>query len=362
MRVLFVSKPIAPPFNDGSKCLVNALCSGLKRHTAQVLGIQGQSFEIPNTQVLPIYPSASGFAPTVSQNAQALAYLLRERQADLWHFVFAPNPRASGALRWLRRVRRTPAVQTIASPPRSFDGIDKLLFGDVLVAQSEWTRKRIAHGLVTPRDIHVILPPLGSVPEPSHEDEIEVRRRLSIAPHSPIVVYPGDLEFGGGADRFARMVEGASAAQDVVFVFACRRKTAQAAGVEAALQARLNPKKVRFAGELPSLLPLVKTACCVAFPVEDLFGKVDIPIALLETAQLGTPLLVAKHGPAGEIDGAVALPLDDTAAWLEATGRFVAGSEDSARVAAAQRAGLEKSHRAGLVSAKYETLYEQLLR
>src|SRR3712207_6253564 len=141
MRVLFVSKPIAPPFHDGTKCLVRDIALNLTRVEPVWLSSRGSKANELSASVrsVPVYSDAGSYTPAFAQSLRAAAWVLLRSDADVWHFVFAPNARTSRAGRLLKRARSVPVVQTIASPPRSFAAVDDLLFGDVIVAQSRWT-------------------------------------------------------------------------------------------------------------------------------------------------------------------------------------------------------------------------------
>jgi phosphatidylinositol alpha-1,6-mannosyltransferase len=362
MRVLYVSKPVTRPFHDGSICLVRDIALNLTRHRSVVMSVAGaapfEGYEGP-PEVVGAYPRAGGFAPGLRQNAHALSYLLTERKADLWHFVFAPNPRTSSVLKPLCALRRKPTVQTIASPPRHFEGVDKLLFGDIVVAQSQWCRSKIEEQSKD-RDVRVIVPPLGAVKTPSAAEQDEYRQRLELSSGQQVFVYPGDLEFSGGAQRVAKAVpELLRRIPEAIVVFACRQKTPRAKDAQAELQRSLDPKSVRFAGELPSLLPLLALAQAVLFPVEDLWAKVDIPIAALETMALGTPLVTLDSGPLSELEGPLQVPKDDVARLVEAAARTLEPSERGA-IIERQREHVTRSFVAPRVAAQYEQLYDEL--
>lgn len=364
MRVLLVSKPIVPPFHDGSKSLVTALCASMERGVdLRVLG--ARAHPVAGATVVPLYPdpknSGSRFAPSLFDNAKALAYLAVEQEAQIWHFVFAPNLRAAAAVQAVRRLRSKPTLQTIASPPRDFAQVDKLLFGDVVVAQSEWTRKQIL--AYRQREVEVIPPPFSAPERPSLAEQAEVRRRLGLTAEQKLIVFPGDLEFGGGAERSVELARHLpKEMNDTQVVLACRHKTAKAKTIEAKLRASCAGLPVTFAGELPSLLPLLATAEAVIFPVTELFGKVDIPIALLEAAAFGAPVLVADEGPVSELQGAVKLPHGDTGRWLQELGRLRAEDSYRAQVSQDAQRGILQRHGVERVASRYAELYRQLAR
>jgi glycosyltransferase involved in cell wall biosynthesis len=366
VRVLFVSKPICKPLHDGSQCLVRDVATHLVHAQPSVMGVKGAEYPFARdgreVEVLPVYLGRGSFAPSLGNNALALLHLLKDFRSDLWHFVFAPNPRTSSVLRNLRKVRRTPTLQTFASPPKNFEQVQELLFGDTIVVQSEWTRRRLLEQ-AKHLEIQVILPSAPKFVVPDDRAVGAMRQHLDLPELGKVVVYPGDLEFSQGSRYFAELIEALSDRHpDTAFVYACRAKTSAAAGVQATLERRLRGRNVRFAGELKSLLPLLRLATLVVFPTDSAFGKVDIPIALLEAIRLEVPVLSFDFGPLVELQGTVQVPLGNTAALVGAAEALLSDSNHRLAVGGAQcdfiRRELEPERAAG----RYEQLYRELVQ
>ncbi|HEX2670611.1 MAG TPA: glycosyltransferase [Polyangiaceae bacterium] len=365
--VLFVSKPIAPPFHDGSKCLVRDVARNLTRVAPIVLSTPGAPALTAAAGALAVrsvaaYGAPGGFTPAFSANLRAAAWVLLGSRASVWHFVFAPNARTSSAGKWLRRIRGVPVVQTVASPPRSFAEPQQLFFGDVLVAQSSWTRDAIessyaGSGQPAPR-IEVIPPPVPDIAPPSAADIAGVRHDLRLAPEQRYLLYPGDLETSSGAEATAALAERVpDALPGLVTAFAYRRKTPRAAEVAARLAGRLPATHTRFVENAPNILALLAGAAAILFPVDDLWGKVDLPIVLLEAMALGVPVLVLDRGPLQDLGGVLRVSDLEPANWLAAVGSVLGDPERAAAIASSQRAVLAERHGAKVVARAYEELY-----
>ncbi|RYE84348.1 MAG: hypothetical protein EOO75_18225, partial [Myxococcales bacterium] len=76
MRVLFVSKPIVPPYHDGTRCLVRDLSTHMRRVFPTVLTTPDAPAPGPGVSVEPVYAGAGSFAPALRDNARVLARLL----------------------------------------------------------------------------------------------------------------------------------------------------------------------------------------------------------------------------------------------------------------------------------------------
>src|SRR5882724_1449889 len=327
-RVLFVSKPIAPPFHDGTKCLVRDVAAELREFSPVVLTTpEALSLLPPGVVGRAVYGRSGAFAPALADNGRAALSLLTGPRDDLWHFVFAPNPRTGMVARALRALRRLPIVQTVASPPRSFSGLQQLLFGDEIVVQSRATAQGLtlaarAEGFALP-PLSVIPPPVPPLTPPSPESVRRARAELELQPSDRIILYPGDLEVSSGAE-VTRALVGPLCQRypDAVVVFAYRNKTPQAAERALVLKRQLHGQRVRFSDRISSMHALLAATDIVIFPVDDLWGKVDQPIVLLEALALGIPCAVLDLGPLCDIEGALKIPTIDVRAWLDSVERI----------------------------------------
>jgi glycosyltransferase involved in cell wall biosynthesis len=369
-RVLFVSKPVVPPWHDGSKNLVRDVARHLTRARPTVLTTPGAPALGPRVAMDPVYASPGRFAPGLVANARVLARLALGDAQDVWHFVFAPNAASSAAARIARTTRqaagwRGKIVQTVASAPRQFQGADRLLFGDVVVALSEWTRAKLVGAGANASTLRVI-PPCAEAPAvPSTESMRATRERYGLG-HAKVVLYPGDYEVSRGAATFAEaIVPLAKEMPAALFVFACRAKTPRAGEAAAAIEARIREAnvsaRVRHVGEIDDLHTLIATSSVVAFPVDDLYGKVDVPLVLLEALALGVPLVLARGGPLETLTSARFVDAGDATALAREVASLLTHDED-ARVHGDRGKELYATHfTPQVVAAQYDDLYEEML-
>ncbi len=365
--VLFVSKPIAPPFHDGTKCLVRDVASELSGFTPVVMTTAEGRARLPAKLTgRAVYGSSGKFAPGLVENARAAFSLLSGPRDDLWHFVFAPNPRTGQVARALQAARRIPIVQTVASPPRKFAGLSRLLFGDQIVVQSRATRDNLeraardeGHALAP---VTVIPPPVASLRQPTRDEIAAERAALDLTPDDRIVLYPGDLEVSAGAEVTRALVEPLlERAPNAVVVFAYRNKTPRAAERAAVLKQSLQGRRVRFTDSVKYMHALLCASSVVIFPVDDLWGKVDQPIVLLEALALGTPCVVLDQGPLRDVAGAVKLPTTDVASWRDAVAPLLGEGDARARAVADGRAAAADVYASGVVARAYEAIYLRAL-
>jgi glycosyltransferase involved in cell wall biosynthesis len=366
-QVLFVSKPVIAPFNDGSKCFVRDLSGALQKYSPRIMVPRDAQLPLSETRLARVYSRQGTYRPALADNLRVLLWLLTSASEPLWHFVFAPNPRTSQMGRLIKRVRRAAVVQTIASPPRCFAHPAQLLFGDSVVAQSEWTKQQFLRAfeeaaVPPPARFEVIAPCVPVIEAPSEDRKRAMRASMSLGDNAPVLVYPGDLEVSHGSQWVAQAVGClAQRVPNLCTVFAYRNKSPAAAARAATLQSQLPGASVRFIAEVPDMHALLALAAGVLFPVDDLYGKVDIPIVVLEAMHLGTPVVSLDSGPLADLQGVLRVAPGDIAALVDQASRVLSDELYSRACVTAQRDAIERSHRPAHAARRYEAIYDALL-
>jgi glycosyltransferase involved in cell wall biosynthesis len=360
--VLLVSKPLAPPWNDGSKNLARELAEGaIALEARRVHGFVPRGAEAPSGLVPHTVPGPSLDRATA---ASMLTSLATSRGIGLWHFVSAPTARTSRVARALATIRRRRTVQTIASAPPDDVRLGDVVFADRVVVLSRATRARaIAEG-VEPSRLRLVPIAISPPPPPSAESIAAVRAKHALG-ERVVITFPGDLEHGAGAERMleacARMAERAS----ITLVLACRDKTQRASArrEELARRARAAAVDLRTIGETPSIHALLAASDVIALPTDSLYAKVDHPLVLLEAMHLGRPVLVSRGTAAHELaeDGG-ALGADfDAAALASALDRLAREPAWRAHWSACGRA-LVASRTVREMALAHESIYSELSR
>jgi phosphatidylinositol alpha-1,6-mannosyltransferase len=370
LRVLFVSKPIAPPWHDGSKNLVRDVAANLTRARPTILTIAGAPSIGPRVRQEPLYKNSGEFAPGLLANARVMARLATGDAQDVWHFVFAPNATSSAAARFARGLRRSLGwkghiVQTVASAPKHFGEVRRLIFGDRVVVLTEWMRGRLLGAGVAAKDLRVIPPCAAEPREVAPGDARRVRARLGLG-DGPIVVYPGDYEVSNGAVSVVNAARSvARAVPEVKFVFACRMKTQAATAAKTALTAEIDKQgladRVLQVGEIDDLHALLGTASAVAFPVDDLYGKIDLPLVLIESLALRVPMVLARGGPLESIEAARFVEPGDARGLAIELVHLLTNETAAREIALRGRRAYEARYSPSIVAAQYDQLYDELV-
>lgn len=365
--ILFVSKPVVPPWNDSGKNLVRDLACNLARHRAEVMVRAGERAELGTSVLAPIYAAHSGgFAPGLTDQARVFNHLLRSRGHAAWHFFFAPNPRSCLAGRAAKRLRRVPSIHTLSSAPRDPQAIVPQLFADTNVVLSRHTERTLLEAGLRPDRLVRIAPAIEPLTPLTPAARTDARTRFELSLDEPVVVYPGDLEFGEGASLMVEAMRSAPLS-DSTLVLACRAKTVKAQAAERALRERVRglglAARIRFVGETPHIHQLLGCADLVALPSTDLYAKMDYPLVLLEAMSLAVPVIVAEGSPAAELSeaGAALAVAPDAEALSVALASLLHSAEARVTLGQGGRAAVFASYTGAIMAQSYERAYDALL-
>jgi phosphatidylinositol alpha-1,6-mannosyltransferase len=338
-QVLFVSKPVVPPWNDSSKNLVRDIAASLERHSPVLMGR--------------------------SRHLGVFRQLLFATSPDIWHFFFAPNVKTSAAARFARAVRRVPSIHTVCSMPAEQDAIGKLLFADVTVALSRAAFERLRLAGIDESALRLIPPCVPPLSVPDSTRRTELREKHAIPGKTQVWIYPGDLEFGGGAE-IALTGFAAWNRADSLLLMACRPKTARAAVERFRLMELARrwgiASRVQWLGDTLQIHELLTLSDFVVLVNRSAYAKMDYPLVALESMCLARPVLVGRGTPSEELAelGAAVAVEPDGEALAAAVERLSSDAASLIELGHWAHRVATSTFSPKQVAAAYEHLYEEI--
>ena len=293
---LIISKPLRPPFRDGSTVLIRDLVRGLPDDRPVVhLGDPAHPLR-SDSRVIDL--PAMGYSPGLLAKVRVLAAMLHPRRRHLSvHLCFTPNPitsRAVALLRWLQPRRLL--VQSLMSAHGAEGWVDLLRPLDAIVVLSRHTERRLVAAGVAPERLRQIYPAVAAA-TPDDPAHVAARRRL---------LYAGDLD----AEVAARLIAVGRGLDEPALAgwsltVACRPKSDGDAAARDALRIALAPQlaagRVALQGEVADMRALLRSASLQLYTADHVRRKVDLPLVLLEGLARGVPVLVVDADPVREL-------------------------------------------------------------
>jgi glycosyltransferase involved in cell wall biosynthesis len=371
--VLFVSKPLAAPWNDSGKVLPYLIAREIKGVSLAVMTPRGQPLAIQGVRSEELYRQAWSFTVPMRDKVGLLFRLMTRSLPPVVHFFFSPNGPTSLAARIVRwRHPGVKVVQTLMSLPMGGEAMDQGIFGDVVVAWSRTAAER-ASDVIMRRGINakvVHVPPgIDELRPMTQAQKSAARASFGLPPERPVILYAGDLEFSTAAFVTAATVPLVLEQMQAVFVFACRPKTAVAEAVSRELQSKLagpiSTGNVRFMGNVNAFAELLRCVDCQVLPAETTYAKTDLPMVLLEGLSAGVPAIVGTGTPMDELvqAGAVlGVPSGSPSALASALIGLLSGTGRAKALAVVGREIVLRRHSARAMADAHAAIYRELLR
>lgn len=288
---LIISKPLRPPFRDGSTVLIRDLIRALPPERPIVhLGDPTLPLRT-NTEILDLPPM--GYSPTLLAKVRVLAAMMHPRRRHMpVHLCFTPNAVTSRAVSLLRALQpRRLLVQSLMSAHGAESWVPLLRPLDAIVVLSNHTESRLITAGVPADKLHRIYPAVAAA-RPDPPAEVAARRRL---------LYAGDLDL----EVAARLIALARALPpDWSLTIACRPKSDTDAAAREALRTALAHEltdRVTLLAEVDDMDALLRTASLQLYAADHVRRKVDLPLVLLEGLARGIPVLAVDADPVREL-------------------------------------------------------------
>ncbi len=366
-EVLMVSKPVFPPWNDSTKNMVRDIVMNSTEINFHVMGKRGISPEKRGITVENIYTDPGSFSPGLKQNFRVLKRLLKPDRIPVYHFFFSPNKRTSLIGKYTMGLRNKKVVHTIPSSPITYTNITDLLFADAVVCLSEYNYSRLSRAGVS--NVHLIHQGLPVLEQPSETEKRAIRKKYGIPPEGALLIYPGDIDVSNGSEHAFEILKETLKTTDVHLIFACRIRSKLSHEKQAAVMATVSSygltERVTFLNEIPDLFPLLAEADMVIFPVDTLYGKMDIPMVLLEAMQLRTPVLISDIEEMQELHNSAGIFSENPARygiWADQISALACSSSERERLGNAQRRFVMDNFHIEKTCSEYKTLYNSLMK
>ncbi len=362
MEIRIISRPIAPPWDSGSMNMAYGLgvCLGERSHRVCLPVVRGFHPSASNVIPEPVYTSR---VFGLRQKMRLVGHLLTAQSADIAHFFLGPTRTTATILPAISALRHTASVLTVTHVPRP--GRRPVAFGQRVVAYSahtarllqRWGIERVVH--IPPGiDERAIRPRIGAS---------GTRNTLGVPPEAPLVLYAGEYGPSATIETLLSAISLCIARHPQIhFVLACRirRPSEQVRKRELARQLQTVPwgKNVILLEQVQDMLGLVARADVCILPLRDTYGKVDLPLFLLEAMAMAKPIVITDIAPLNELlsDEAVgvAVPVDDDQALAQAIERMLV---DGKSYGVRGRQLVERKYALRKIARRYENLYLELL-
>lgn len=369
-KVLLVTRPIAPPWDEASKNFAYFLAKNLKGSQINLM-TKGFLSELPSSvKQHSIYTTSEIADFNLEQKLRSLYFQFKTRgKFDINHYFFTPTRLNSFLIKNFLAAKKTKTAQTIATLREdlwSDDDIKKLLFGDLIITYSDYAKHKLSS--LGFKNVERIYPGIDVEKySPAPKDQ-ETMRLFGLSENDFIIAHQGEYVRLGATDEIvAALPELFERIPNAKFIFANRVKNEKDARKKEEVIAILREKnildRVIFTDTFSDMPKLYNLADIVVFPVRNMNGKFDVPLVVIEAMACEKPVIISDLPILQEFsneNNSVMIRTGDFKQFVEANVELFKDKTRRESIGKAARKYAKENFDINSVAAKYEKLYAEL--
>ena len=298
MDILFITRPLGSPWNEGGKNLAYGIAKNIKNHKVHILVRKNFNEKVsPNIVLHRIYPSKHKYNMSYLEKLILFYFLLKIKNIDIYHFLYTPELYSSRINKLLINLKSKKSIQTI--PTRLKNISNGLFFSDKIVTISDFTK-----GLLLKHKIKNVIK-IDTGIDTNYFKPFKKNLKLSKKFEGKFVVLiPIDLEKEKGSRIMLKIIESMKDINNILFIFSYRstkKRILEKKYLENILIKLNLSKKVLFVKDPKDVRNLINLSNIVVYPAIDTYEKHEIPMVLLESMSMEKPVIVWDIEPINEI-------------------------------------------------------------
>lgn len=299
-KVLLVTRPIAPPWDEGSKNFAFFLAKNIADFEIGLLtnGILPDLSD--NVHQKSIYTTNSF---SYLQKMRLLRSLRKfKNEFDILHYLFTPTKQNSFLVKNFvhsgqKKFRTIQTVATLREDLYSDKEIKNMLFGDLIITYSDWAKNKLNQ--LGFKNVKRIYPGIDIDLYHGKEKNSEYLKKYGFSDSDFIINFSGEYVRNGAMDIVIQsFMEISKIIPEARLSLALRLKNKQDVQkkkevVEIFKENNLLDK-VAFHDDAQYQVFELYNLCDISiFPVENMHGKFDVPLAVIETMACEKPVIIS---------------------------------------------------------------------
>jgi glycosyltransferase involved in cell wall biosynthesis len=367
-KILLVTRPIAPPWDEASKNFAFYLARNTPGFQFGLL-TNGLLPDLPeNILQKPIYQSNHfGFL----QKLQLLFNLKKlKKEFDILHYLFTPTKINSF---WLKNLVKNSAVKTIQTVATlredlySDEEIKSLLFGNWIITYSDYAKNKLNQlGL---NNVERIYPGIDLAEYKKKDKDSGLMAKYEFKNTDFIINFTGEYSrLQAIDDVISAFAEIAQKIPQAKLSLAVRIKNCQDQSKKMEVWEKLKNlnilDRVAFHDDGNYLMPDIYNLCDVSiFPVQNMQGKFDIPLAVIEAMACEKPIIISDLPILSEIakaENSVIIKKGDVPQLVEKILELYNFPEKRLALGRASRKFTAENFDIQKIAQKYQALYQKI--
>ncbi len=374
-KILLVTRPIAPPWDEASKNFAYYLAKNIPNLEIHLM-TKGILPELEKNIVQhPIY-TASEKDFTFSQKIRSLFFQWQNRNAfDVAHHFFTPAKLNSFFLKNFLRSKKTKTIQTVATLREdlySNEEIGKMMFGDLIITYSDYALNKL--NSLGFQNVKRVYPGIDLEKYRLREKNAELLKKCGLTDQDFIINFTGEYTRLGAIDNVIdSFIAVSQKIPSARLSLAVRLKNEKDAEKKKEVMEKLENnnllEKVSFLdsstdyGEKFDMSDAYNLCDISLFPVQNMRGKFDIPLAVVEAMACAKPVILSDLpilAELGKTGNSVIIKAGDVPNIATAILDLYDHPKKRATIGQAAQKFVAERFDIRKVAAKYEEIYKEL--
>ncbi len=297
-KVLLLTRPICPPWDEASKNFAHTLAKNVKIVEIHILTC-GKIKDLPENVIQrSIFP-----LPKLSFGSKFRLYnfLKKVENIDIVHSLFTPTKVNSFFIKQALQGKNMKVIQTVATLREDiYTDLDfkKILFGDLIVTYSDYAKEKLEKfGF---QNVRRIYPGIDLDLHSPASKKPEMMEKFNINENDFVINFTGEFARLGAIDDVVdSFMDLAKEHPNFKLFLACRikndRDKTKKEEIERKIKEAGYADRVAFAYDQSYVMADVYNLADISvFPVRDMKGKFDIPLAVIEAMACGKPVIASS--------------------------------------------------------------------
>ncbi|MFW6047005.1 MAG: glycosyltransferase family 4 protein [Candidatus Woesearchaeota archaeon] len=371
MKILFVTKPVNPELDEGSKKNSWQIASFCKNHQFYLMTYHNNKPLLTSHKARLIFKKVYNDKNfNYLQKLRLVVFLLFCNDGvSVYHYFFVPTLISSKVLWLITKLKKKKSIQSIPSLYKtdlSYNSLKKLCFADKIVVYSNHTEKALNNnGIYNVIKINagVNLENYGKAPKISSDRNI-----YNFSFGRTIVLFSGELSRLNSVKLLFSIIQKVvSARSDIDFVMASPIRSSKDIRSLKIIENEISTNRLRNRVHLfktvKNFSHLLSICDIFLYPVSSMVGKIDTPLTVLEAMASELPIIISDIEPLNEIlklRAGFAVAPEDTNSFANAILELADDATLRGQMGQEARRIIQKHYDLDSMIRGYEKLYDEL--
>ncbi len=368
-KILLITRPIAPPWDEASKNFAYTLAKKLDIFEIYLLTNGFLPDLPPHIHQKPIYTS-NQLSYLQKARLLKLRSLLQKNDFDILHYMLTPAKLNAFSFKTFIKPGRAKIIQTVATLREdlySEKEIKNFLFGDLIVTYSDYAKNKLnSLGFANVKRIY---PGIDLEEYKKTEKNADLMKQKNIAQSDFVINFTGEYTRLGAIDLVIdSFIEIVKIIPEAKLALAARIKNSADDRKKKEVLEKLKKhdllERVSFFDDGSYQMPDVYNLCDLSlFPVSDMKGKFDIPLAVIEAMACEKPVIISNLPILSEIarpDNSVIIEKGNIQELIRAVLDLYRDQEKRNRMGSAARSFVKTNFDIEKIAEIYSRIYAKL--